>query len=217
MLHPIHVVLDLDCWAGPSTRGRILRGVRSVLRDWSGSVLTLITHRSPPSGYTVPAATRFSEHLITGSGSQLFHHGLTGLWNADTEYPDWHDYHLGKEKSRSAAQEQSERGDLPGLGIALDFLEIFHDTPRPLLVIGDPGRDATVLRRAELALPANVLDWAQAEAKVLNLYGLRSCPTHFARLLSLVYRPPAGRQPSGRTHRPRRRATTGFVPVGGVR
>lgn len=217
MLHPIHLVLDLDCWVGPSAQGRILRGARSVLKDWPGSVLTLVAGKSAIRREPCPVTTGICEHLVTEAGRRLYHRGPTGLWSADAEYPDWHDYHHRIEKFRSAAPGQVAARDLPCLGIALDFLEIFHDTPRPLLVIGDPGRDATVLRMAELAVPANLEDCALAEASVLDFYGLRTCPKPFARLLRLVFRPPAGRQPSDRIHRPIRRAMAGFVLSGGVR
>lgn len=156
----LHIVANLDqTLLRTEAPARRLAAIADHLDDTPGIVLTLFTrHPFQRVRKILPDGLGGQpRHLVTDGGDSLFHQGLFGEWEWDSAFPDWLSFHRTLFR-RGVAGAGEPPGSLTGqqvdpIAVALDFLEIFWEAPRPLVVFGDPSRDRLLLQVAEIRIP----------------------------------------------------------------
>lgn len=200
----LHVVANLDrTILRAHSPARRLRALKAHLDACPGFVLTLFT--SQPflrvKNLFLDGLGGQPRHVVTDDGDSIFHQGLFGEWDWDSAYPDWLTFNRQLiRKTPGTAREASGVDSDPGnnsVAIALDFIEIFSATPRPVAVFGDPNRDIQLLQGAELPVPLGIGRPAEASLVISAALGLSGSHPAIQRLVDLLGNP-AGRSASPR-------------------
>ena len=156
----LHIVANLDqTLLRSESPARRLAVLADHLDGSPGIVLTLFTrHLFQRVKKILPDGMGGQpRHLVADGGDSLFHQGLFGDWEWDGSFPDWVSFSRTLIR-HDLAGAGGLAGSLAGqkvdsIAVALDFLEIFWEAPRPLVVFGDPSRDRLLLQVAEIRIP----------------------------------------------------------------
>ena len=200
----LHVVANLDrTILRAHSPARRLRAVKAHLDACPGFVLTLFTTLTFQKVKTLLLDGMGGQprHVVTDDGDSIFHQGLLGEWDWDSAYPDWLSFNRqlfrkAPGTSRETSGVERDPGD-DAVAIALDFIEIFSDTPRPVAVFGDPNRDIRLLQVAELPVPLDIGRPGEASLEISAAIGLSGSHPAIQRLVDLLGNP-AGRIASPR-------------------